>query len=127
MTSELPPSLNRFIRSCIPTYQAAEVLLFFAAHPERAFTPEDIVVSMRPVVVTLPAVQEYTGLFTSCGLIVEEAGAFNYCPASPDLEHAIGQLSHAYNERPVTLINVIYRMADGGIRSFADAFKLRKD
>jgi hypothetical protein len=50
MAIELPTSLIRFIRASVPTYQAAEVLLLLAAHPERIFTPEELVVSMRPAV-----------------------------------------------------------------------------
>jgi hypothetical protein len=35
-------------------------------------------------------------------------------------------LAQAYNERPVTLIRMIYALRDPKIQSFADAFKLRK-
>jgi hypothetical protein len=31
-----------------------------------------------------------------------------------------------YNERPVTLVRVIYSPKDDKIRSFADAFRLKK-
>lgn len=128
MTAQLPPSLIQFIRSCIRTYQAAEVLLFFASHPERAYAPEEVVVAMRPTVLTVPAVKEYTAVFVARGLIAERPdGAFTYGPTSADLEHSIAELAHAYNERPVTLIKVIYTMTDGTIRSFADAFDLRKE
>jgi len=34
-------------------------------------------------------------------------------------------LARAYQERPVTLIRVIYALRDTKIQSFADAFKLR--
>jgi hypothetical protein len=40
MADALPASLLQFIRHAVPTYQAAEVLLFFAANPERTFKPE---------------------------------------------------------------------------------------
>jgi hypothetical protein len=125
--TRLSADLIDFIRRCIPTYQAAEVLLFFAAHPERSFSPEDVVVSMRPVVITLPAAKEYLRLFAAQGLVAEDAGRFAYAPRSADLEDSIGWLAHAYNETPVTLIRVIYQVADANIQSFADAFKLRRD
>ena len=123
----LPDGLIRLIQTCVPTYQAAEVLLFFAARPERAFAPEEVVVSMRPVVVTVPAVKQYLAVFTAAGLLVEAAGTFTYGPSSPELEQSIGELGDAYNERPVTLIKVIHEVADSRIQSFADAFKLRKE
>jgi hypothetical protein len=126
MPPDLPELLLQFIHSSVPTYQAAEVLLFFAAHPDRSFTPEEVAVGMRPVVITVPAVKEYTRLFALRQLIVETDGSYRYGP-SADLELRIGELAHAYNEKPVTLIRTIDQIVDERIRSFADAFDLRKD
>ena len=69
MARELSGSLLDFIRQCIPTLQAAEVLLFFASHPDRQFKPEEVVVEMRPDIVTVPAVKEYLARFSEGGLI----------------------------------------------------------
>ena len=41
-------------------------------------------------------------------------------------EGHVRTLAQAYEQRPVTLIRLIYALRDGKIRSFADAFKLRK-
>lgn len=49
-----------------------------------------------------------------------------YSPASADLDLHVQTLARAYNERPVTLIRVIYALRDLRIQSFADAFKIRK-
>jgi hypothetical protein len=127
MLPDLPKSLLQFIRASIPTYQAAEVLLFFAAHADRSFTVEEVAAGMRPVVVGVPAVGQYAALFVKSQLIAEENGRYRYGPASPELERSIGELARAYNERPVTLIRAIYRIADDKIQSFADAFDFRKD
>jgi len=127
MPDDLPRVLLDLIRDCIPTLQAAEVLLFFAGHPDSIFKPEEVVVAMRPLIVTVPAVKEYVAQFVECGLIASQTDGFAYGPASPKLEHAIGSLGHAYNERPVTLIAAIYRIADSRIQSISDSFKLRRD
>lgn len=127
MVTALPPTLIAFLRRCIPTLEAAEVLLFFAANPEARFTAEEIVVAIRPKVITVPAVKEYAGLFVTSGLITDSDGRFQYGPASPDLERAIGELAHVYNERPVTLITAIYKIVDSKLQSFSDAFDLRED
>ena len=126
MSTDLPEALLRFIELCVPTYQAAEVLLFFAAHPDGEWSPEEAVVAMRPAVVTVPAMREYAALFADKSLLAETDGRFRYDP-SPELERSLGELVRAYNEKPVTLIRAIYRIADSKIQSFADAFKLRKD
>lgn len=127
MGTALPPGLIAFLRRCIPTLEAAEVLLFFAAHPEASFTAEETVVAIRPKVITVPAVKEYAAVFATSGLIIETAERFQYGPATPDLERAIGELAHVYNERPVTLITAIYKIADSKLQSFSDSFNLRTD
>jgi hypothetical protein len=58
-------------------------------------------------------------------LIALRPDGYAYEPATPALEQAIGELGHAYNERPVTLIGSIYRIADSKIQSFSDSFRLR--
>lgn len=127
VSSPLLPALVSFIHRCIPTFQAAEVLLFFAAHPEQSFSPEEVVVAMRPIVVTVPAVREYLTRFHTSALISEADGRFRYGPLQSDTEKAVLALSDAYNERPVTLITEIYRIADAKLQSFSDSFRLRGD
>jgi hypothetical protein len=60
-------------------------------------------------------------------LIQQSQGRYRYGPATEPLERGIGELAHAYNEKPVTLIRAIYRIADNKIQSFADSFKLREN
>lgn len=127
MVVDLPPNLIRFIRASIPTYQAAEVLLFIAAHPERTFTPEELVVSMRPALLTVPAAKQYLELFISRGVVVERDGAVAFGPVSSDLQQSIGQLAQTYHERPVTLIKVFDTMTLGTVGSSADTFDVRKE
>ena len=126
MPAELSPTLLEFIRTCIPTYQVAEVLLALSAHRDREFTPDDVVAMMRPVVITAAAARKHLGALTACGLVRQHAGRFAYDPM-PEREAGIQELARAYNEQPVTLVRAIYSNEDRGIQSFADAFKLRKD
>ena len=117
MAHALPVSLLDFVHQCIPTPQAAEVLLFFAGHPDRSFKPEDVVVAMRPLIVTVPAVKEYVARFLENGLIAVRPDGHAYHSASTAVEHAIGELRSAYNKRPVTLIAAIHRIADRKIQT----------
>ena len=126
MPTGLPESLLQFVQSFVPTYQAAEVLVFFATNPGRDFSPEELVSAMRPVVVPEAAVKAYTAHFAAKGLLSEREGRYRYGP-SPELEPSINELVSAYRQRPVTLIRAIYQIADTRIQSFADAFRLRDD
>jgi hypothetical protein len=60
-----------------PTFQSAEVLPFFASHPDRDFSVDEVVVCMRPAVITVPAVKEYTALFATQGLVADAHGRFS--------------------------------------------------
>jgi hypothetical protein len=113
---ELPDSLLDFIRACIPTYQAAELLLFFAANREDIFTPEEVVLAMRPVTITVSAVRDYAALFVRNGLIAEKDGRFRY-RSSSEAEHGVEALVQAYTQKPVSLIRAIYGIAENQITS----------
>jgi hypothetical protein len=47
-------------------------------------------------------------------------------PGDPATQAHLRTLDQADRERPVTLIRLIYALRDSKIRSFADAFQLRK-
>jgi len=113
MADDLSSSLLELIHSSIPTFQAAEALLFFAANRDRDFSAEEIVVGMRPREITNVEARECALLFTAGRLVTEVHGRFRYAPASSELERSVGELAYAYNERPVTLVIAIYRIADG--------------
>jgi hypothetical protein len=106
MTTALPETLLRFIQACIPTFQSAQVLLFLMNHSDRDFAPEEIVTAMRPTVVRLSSVKEYTALFARHHILSEYAGRFRYS-APADVEDSIHELARAYNEQPVTLIRAV--------------------
>jgi hypothetical protein len=46
-------------------------------------------------------------------------------PDDPALRGHVQTLAQAYEQRPVTLIRLIYALRDRKIRSFADAFRLK--
>ena len=52
--------------------------------------------------------------------------SYQYRPANETLQTHVKMLAKAYEERPVTLIRIIYALRDSKIRSFADAFRVRK-
>jgi hypothetical protein len=127
MTEELPDRLLTLIHACIPTFQAAEALLFLAANRDRDFSVEEIVVAMRPKVITAAALEECRQLFTAGRLVTEIKGRLRFNPQSIDLERSVCDLSQAYHERPVTVIITIYQMAGGNIPPLVSSSRLRTD
>ena len=115
MAEELSSALLALIQASIPTFQAAEALLFLATHRDRDFSVDEIVVGMRPRIIDVEAMEEYGTLFATKRLVTKMSGRLRYAPASPELDRSVCELQHAYNERPVTLIITIYHVASGGV------------
>ena len=120
-------ALCRLIQEAIPALEAVEVLLTLSRNAEAALSPEQIASLMAPAVLTQVQAAKYLETFRLHGLVSSQAGVFRYRPSSPDLDTLVQQLARAYNERPVTLVRLIYAFQDAKIRSFADAFKIRKE
>jgi hypothetical protein len=119
MAGELSETLRAFLCENIPTVQAAELLLFFAENRDRGFSAEDVVLALRPRIITVDAVREYAASFTERSLLTETDGRFKYA-ATQDLDHGVCELLRAYTERPVSLIIAIHHIALGHIESLTD-------
>lgn len=107
--------------------EQVEVLLLLARSPDRSLGVEEIRAELRlPTTALVP--RTFVGLEDG-RLIVAESGPprrYRYAPATDELRRAVELLGVAYNERPVTLIRVIYERPTA-VQAFADAFRLRKE
>lgn len=105
----------RFLQANLPSVQAAELLLQLAADPV-ALRPKD------------DAEAKILQSFHAAGLAMAAVDqSYQYRPVNEALQAHVERLAKAYEERPVTLIRILYALRDGKIRSFADAFRVRKD
>jgi hypothetical protein len=123
--ADFPEALVRFIRRSLPSYRAAEVLVHVARAPGRPCTAEELAAAMPGV--AIEGVREELGHFVREGLVVEEDGRYRYAPASEPLRDAVALLVEAYDRRPVTLVRLMDSLRTERIRSFADAFRLKRD
>lgn len=98
----------RFVQAHLPSVDRAEVLIAAFRNPG------------APADTGSPANRE---ALRAAGLLDEQ---LRY-KAGADFDGYVRKLAQAYEQRPVTLIRLIYALRDSRIRSFADAFKLRKD
>lgn len=98
----------RFVQAHLPSVEAVEVLL-------AAFRNRDVPLAQGSA--------QQREAFRAAGLLDD---TLRY-RASGELDARVQTLAKAYDERPVTLFRLVYALRDHKIRSFADAFKLRKD
>jgi hypothetical protein len=119
----------RFLRVAVPSVEAAEALLLLQREPERWWSAEDLVEALAPSAsVSAAAAAGYLTLFQSNSLAaIGPDKRAQYRPGFSELGRHVDTLAQAYRERPVTLIRVIYALRDTKIRSFADAFKLKRN
>lgn len=122
---EFSDAFCRFVQAHLPTVDAAELLLVTHKHPDVAWRPHEAIERLPPGVnMTEADAAKHLGAFQAAGLL---DARLRYRPANAELDGFVRTLAAAYEQRPVTLIRLIYALRDRRIRSFADAFKLRKD
>jgi len=120
---EFSDEFCRFLKTSIPTVDAAELLLLLYGRRQDAFTPEAAVARLRPGV-TIGDTGRSLESFAAGGLAEVAQGRYRFRDSA--LSPMVETLAHAFSHRPVTLIRIIYALRDTKIQTFADAFRLRK-
>ena len=115
-----------FLQRSVTTVSAAELLLLLHENRAAWWTAGELVSRLEAVASMSDAeAAKYLDRFEQRGLIVRGAdGRACYQAASPEIEAHVDTLAKLYNERPVTLIRVIYALRDATIKTFSDAFKI---
>jgi len=114
-----------FLHRLVKTVDAAELLLLLYDQRDRALSPRELVVKLEPAtsISENDAAKELDEL-EHAGLVERTNDQRRYRAASPELDGHVRRLARLYNERPVTLIRMIYALRDAKIKTFADAFKI---
>jgi hypothetical protein len=117
-----------FVQSTVPSVEATELLLVVARMPAAWWSAEEAFARVG-LGTSLSAADGHRHLERFCLARLVVTGPdkkMRYQPATDELAAHVRTLRQAYEERPVTLIRLIYALRDTTIRSFADAFSLRK-
>lgn len=127
MSRELPPELREFIYRHCPSTTGLAILLRIQAHPDRVWTPRELHHEMHDLAEREAA--DLLAAFYGQGLLTAAAGdTYRYEPSSPEVARMVVDLVQAYAERPAAILEEIANLASlGPLRSFADAFVIRKE
>ena len=124
---EIPETVRGFVAQHIDSAELLETLLLVHSGPERQWTPEEVARSIY----TVPAgATRRLEQLVQMGLVSSNGApdpAYRYAPTRPALAAQVDALAAAYRVQRVAVINLIYNAPPDPLRSFADAFKLRKD
>ncbi len=124
----LPEEVKRFLETNIDSVDQLEILRVLGENPEREWTAAALA---REVQTRPEAIGPHLAALHSRGMLITVTrGTDLFCrygPATPELEALVHRLLQVYRERPVTMINLVYARAREALKTFADAFRIRKE
>lgn len=109
----------------MPSVWALEMLLLIRRAPARVWSMDELNRELRGS--ALVVAQACAALAAAGLAIEEEPGKFRYQPARPELAQTVDRLAALYAEFPFAVTQAILAAPSSKIRSFADAFRLKKD
>ena len=110
---------------CVNSVERLEILCLMAENPSKTWSAEDV---FRAIQSTERTIKGSLDEFAAAALLVEQPpGSFRFAPSPGAATDTALALVKAYRERPVAVIETIYRRPGGAAENFASAFRLRKD
>ncbi len=126
MNHDFPADIKQFIADHIDTVAQLELLLLLRSDPAKEWTPQEAGSALYSAaeVIALQMADLQMKRLLAAG---PREQTFLYRPATPELASLVDELANLYRERRVAVITAVYTKPVDKIRSFADAFRLRKD
>lgn len=123
---DIPAEVRQFLAGNIHSLSGLESLLLLHNNPGRGWLAADVARELRvdPKWVEAELQSFCTRGLVSCG--GQSPPLFFYAPATDPIKSAVEQLARIYAERHVTIIQLIFAPPADPIKTFADAFDLRK-
>lgn len=116
--------LIEFVRTCVRSVWALELLFFLRSRTEQGWTIERLVSEQRS---SERAVHDALDGFVRAGLVRQIDSTFIYQPATADLESLVGRLADTYAERPTAVVRMIVAAPEDRLQAFLDAFRLKRE
>lgn len=126
MNDDFPADIKGFIADNIDTVAQLELLLLLRSDSVKQWTAEEagraLYSSADVTALQMADLQQKRLLAPG-----STAGTFVYRPEPADVALLVDRLADLYRERRVAVITAVYTKPIDKIKSFADAFRLRKD
>ena len=127
MESQIPESVARFIAQNIGSLEQLEILLLISSVPEQEWSIEAVYNIIRS---SPQSVAERLEELRQRGLLSgseTKPVAYRFTPRPPEVAQVVEALAHEYKERRVKIVELIYSPRAEPLKTFADAFKFRKE
>lgn len=122
MAGDLSDGVRRLLSAHIDSLEQLEILLLLHRDRNRRWTANDVAAELRTA---SESASERLVDLERRGFAKHTAAAYQF-DASPDLDRAVAELATTYPVRRVSIINFIFSKPTDKMKSFADAFRLRK-
>jgi hypothetical protein len=119
----IPDAVRLLLARHLPTVDHVAVLVILYAMPQRVHEAKELAAEARLSESVATAV---LADLTGGHLVKRDGSGFLYDPDARN-RAAVEQLAELYNSRPVSLMRAIYDRPASTARSFADAFRIRKE
>jgi hypothetical protein len=116
--------LIEFVETSFGSVWSLELLLLLFRNPQRNWTPDELVNELRSSEVVVA--QSIERLVAAGLALAEKDGSVRYGPASPEQNGLVAQLEEEYRRKPAAIRRLILLNPVEKLRTFADAFKLKK-
>jgi hypothetical protein len=120
----IPEDLLRFLNANVDSIEQLELLRITGEYPDRQWNVQELATKAQASLASIAVLEQRGFLKTqTCGSVV-------ICTRGtmvPETEAMLARLLQFYNERPVTLIRIVFASASERLKAFSDAFRLRKD
>jgi hypothetical protein len=129
----IPDEVKAFLAAHIESVLQLEILLLLHGRAPRQWTAAELAQELR--IDAVWASNQLAGLADAGVLGVSAAAAapeatgpaYRYEPRTAEMDRAVAGLAREYEARRVTIIGLIFSKPIDKLRSFADAFRIRKD
>ena len=116
--------LLAFIRGSFRSIWSMEMLLILRSDPHRSWSSPDLVRALRA---SDSVVAQGIESLIAAGLVIDQDGQIRYAPASTEIDRLAGEAERFYAVKPDAVRREIVMAANGQLRAFSDAFRLRRD
>lgn len=121
----IPEDVRRFLAEYIDSVVQLELLILL--RDGKSWTVETVAKALRiEPGWTLEGLEKLSarGLISVAG---DAPATYHHVPRTSELEESIRRTIEAYEKRRVSVVSLIYSRPSNAIRSFAEAFRVRKD
>jgi hypothetical protein len=126
----IPQEVANFLADHIESVLELELLLLLRSEPARVWTAATLAQQLKIDAVFAAAQLDkfYAHQLLSAEARTDEPGfAYRYAPASGQLDAIVASVAAAYASHRVSIIGLIFSKPTSNLKTFADAFRIRKD